>query len=108
MSVKVISAKKGERKVNCYKCKYCDDVPGSAHKMCLYALKDPNNSFVNLISLLGGFRMDVPHMNVVLIDTGVKGGWCNFPFNFDPIWVYDCDKFTPKGEQNEKEKRNHP
>jgi len=102
MPVKVISSdkiKRGERKVNCYDCKYCGEIPGSAHKKCLYALRDQDNPIINLLSLFGGLRMDIPRMTVVLIDTGVRRGWCSFPFNFDPIWIYDCDKFTPKEKE---------
>jgi len=27
---------------------------------------------------------------------GIKNGWFIWPFNFDPVWLENCDGFTPK------------
>jgi hypothetical protein len=35
-------------------------------------------------------------LNLKLSPTGIKGGWCNYPFEFDPIWVLNCDGFEEK------------
>jgi len=33
-----------------------------------------------------------------------KHGWFNYPLNFDPLWVQNCDSFMPKGGiQHEQE-----
>jgi len=26
---------------------------------------------------------------------GVKHGWFNYPWNFDPMWLLECDGFEP-------------
>jgi hypothetical protein len=29
---------------------------------------------------------------------GVSNGWCNWPFDFDPRWVSNCELFIDKNE----------
>lgn len=108
MVVVVVPREKAKelKKVNCYECKYCGDIPGSAHKKCLYALKllsEDNDPMASLLSLFGGVLRNVEGMKVMVDETGVRGGWCGFPYNFDPIWIIDCDKFEKVGSENGKE-----
>ena len=28
--------------------------------------------------------------------TGIKRGWFNWPWNFDPVWLENCNAFEPK------------
>ena len=35
-------------------------------------------------------------LNVQGHPTGIRNGWFNWPFNFDPTWLQSCDGFTPK------------
>jgi len=37
-------------------------------------------------------------MGVEGIDTGIKNGWFNWPFNFDVVWLEKCDSFEVKEE----------
>jgi hypothetical protein len=30
---------------------------------------------------------------------GIRKGWFNWPWNFDPVWLDNCDGFTPRGEE---------
>lgn len=65
-----------QTKKNCHSCKYKKDVPGSAHVACTRI--NPALRF---------------HKH------GVKNGWANYPFNFDPIWMEgQCAQFTKVGE----------
>jgi hypothetical protein len=32
---------------------------------------------------------------------GVKNGWANWPFDFDPVWVEKCDMFIDKEEKKD-------
>lgn len=32
-------------------------------------------------------------LNIKADPTGIKKGWFNFPFNFDPVWLDNCDGF---------------
>lgn len=61
-------------KWNCFKCKYKGKVLGSCHICC----KNPSTE-----------------LNIEQDPQGVNGGWCNFPHNFDPVWIDNCDGFEP-------------
>jgi hypothetical protein len=90
-------------KPDCYKCEYRGDLPGDAHSCC----KHPKNAdLLNdpLAQLLGLFA-SVHRIEPVGVETGlnVKGnphginrGRFNWPINFDPVWLEECDGFTLK------------
>ena len=91
-------------KPNCYDCKYCGGLPGDTHKCC----KHPKNGSVADDPFAGMMAMfaSVGRVKPVIADTGlnvkgnphgVKKGWFNWPFNFDPRWLESCDGFTAKG-----------
>lgn len=88
--------------MNCRECQHRGMVPGSAHSSC----KHPKNGPVlddPLLSMLGIFASvgQTPPMqaetglSVKLNPHGVKNGWADHPWNYDPIWVESCDGFTP-------------
>jgi len=91
-------------KANCYECKYRGDVPGSAHSCCnhpsLKAVRDkPGMEVAAIFASVGRlppFFVDNPELNIKANPHGVKHGWFNFPFNFDPIWLENCDGFEKK------------
>lgn len=61
---------------NCYECSKRRTIAGSCHSSCSFdfnGVKLPDKD---------------PH--------GVKNGWCYFPFNFDPIWLGECEGFAAK------------
>jgi hypothetical protein len=70
--MKRVVAKKRKRKVkpNCYTCKWSRSIPGDCHKSCANA-----------------------DARVVGNPVGIRGGWFCFPFNFDPVWVDECDGY---------------
>ena len=37
-------------------------------------------------------------LNIVGNPTGIRKGWFNWPFNFDPHWLENCDGFMEKEE----------
>ena len=63
-------------KPDCYECKHVRSLPGDAHKQCV------NNN-----------------AKVTGNETGIRNGWFFWPFNFDPIWVIECNGFEEKEEQ---------
>ena len=67
---------------NCYKCVHMKDNTeyGSAHVRCELLWKNK--------------RADKPE----LTQRGIDMGWCDFPYNFDPIWVGECKHFVNAGE----------
>ncbi len=58
------------KKPNCYKCSNRLPIPGDAHSRCTNA---------------GATVKGNPH--------GIRNGWFNWPWNFDPVWLVDCDGF---------------
>ena len=59
----------------CYDCKFRRDIPGNAHSAC--ANRDAN---------------------VKGHEHGIRKGWFFWPFNFDPVWVIECDGVQRKEE----------
>ncbi len=91
-------------KPDCYKCKWRGSVAGSAHSSCKHpeaGTEDKGNNMAELLSMLahrgatptttGASKLEIqchPH--------GRRSGWFNWPFNFDPVWLTNCNGFTPK------------
>jgi len=54
---------------------------------------------VELVALLASVRreppflMSTPELNIKVHPYVVAQGWFNFPFNFDPRWLENCDGF---------------
>ena len=94
-------------KPNCFGCKWKKNIPGDAHVCCTHPdnLIDMDDPLASLLSVLsGGGRGaigEVPNaLNVVGNPHGIRRGWFNWPFNFDPTWLENCDGFTQKENQN--------
>lgn len=83
----------------CYKCKYRGNLPGDTHSCCQYPGNDTNMFAIfeqsNLIQAI--------KLNIKADPYGVRSGWFLWPINFDPVWLRNCDGFTPMegAEQNE-------
>lgn len=77
----------GFEKPNCYKCKHRQEVPGSAHSKC-----DSLAPEIGIAVMIGNVTIKGLGLNPV----GVKGGWANWPLDFDPIWVNHCPFFIEK------------
>jgi hypothetical protein len=56
------------KRPNCRTCIHCRDVPGDAHKACAQKLATVKGN-----------------------DIGIRGGWFAWPYNFDPVWLEECD-----------------
>ena len=89
-------------KPDCYKCKYRGNVPGDTHSCCRYPGNDTGlfsffekSNFINMIKL-----------NIKAEKHGVNMGWFFWPVNFDPVWLLNCDGFTPKESKNEDAAEN--
>lgn len=89
-------------KPNCYECKWQGAVPGSAHICCKHpsfkeAHEDP---MIAMLSVLASVQR-VPPMQaqaegitVKGNEHGIKSGWFNHPWNFDPTWLEECTGFA--------------
>lgn len=90
-------------KADCYECKYRGTVPGSCHSSCKHPANEAinDNPMLGLMAALGGNRgggmsVSPKELNIKADPHGVRSGWFAFPFNFDPIWLENCDGFTVK------------
>jgi hypothetical protein len=93
--------------MNCYECKFKGSVPGSAHSSCNF-LKEivgdkQGASLIELLLSAGTIKLTatdkktgVEKPMVSLSEHGVKNGWANWPFDFDPIWVEECLLYNEK------------
>ena len=89
-------------KPDCYECQYRGDVPGDAHSCCRHpALGDiSSDTLAQVFAIFASVGRVAPVQ--VVIDKlgikanyhGIKNGWFNFPFNFDPLWLEKCKGFT--------------
>lgn len=91
-------------KPNCYECKHQGSVPGSAHSNCNHpALSEINDDpLLRLIGILGGARnqsLPAPSVNGITVEGnqhGIDSGWFNWPMNFDPVWLEECNGFEER------------
>lgn len=78
----------------CYDCKYRGNVPGDAHSCCCY----PGNN-TDLFAMFDRGNMEqAKRLNIRAEKHGVLSGWFMWPVNFDPVWLRNCDGFTPRTE----------
>lgn len=87
--------------MNCYKCRWRGDVPGSAHSRCVHPYNS-NFSTSPELQLLAMFasvgRVNLPAMADKRLEIkanphGIASGWFHYPFDFDPIWLENCNGF---------------
>ena len=95
------------KKPNCFECKYKEDIPGDCHIKCTHPsikklMSGKNESLIELLAIFGSvgrtppMQLYPPDMNIKANERGVKRGWFNFPYNFDPVWLENCDGFEKK------------
>lgn len=66
-----------KEKPDCYKCKHRGKLIGDCHSSCK-----------NTEAKVSGNKH------------GIKSGWFFHPFNFDPIWLEECDGFENKEKES--------
>ena len=97
-------------KFDCYKCEYRRGVPGSAHSSCVHpSLKSLDDKpFLKLMATFASVGRVPPiaiatkEMNIKAEPHGIRKGWFNFPWNFDPIWLLNCDGYKPKKKRRRR------
>lgn len=91
-------------KDNCYDCKHQRSVPGSAHSSCHHpsltrVTEDPMLQLMGVFASVGRapqILVSNKQLNIKGNKHGIEKGWFNFPFNFDPIWLENCDGFEKR------------
>ena len=97
-------------KPNCYDCKHRGKIPGDAHSRCLHpkVSKAHEDPLASLMGMLASVRRCDPVIAKAALELGIAGsphgirnGWFNWPWNFDPVWLLECGGFEKKEVQSE-------
>jgi len=90
----------------CYDCEFRGGCVGSCHSCCEHPSIE-KSSVGELMGLLGSVGrvpcVIAPNKLEIKADAhGIRNGWFNWPYNFDPTWLTNCNGFKKKGDSNEK------
>jgi hypothetical protein len=66
----------------CQDCRFRQRIPGDAHSACGLVGNNPIETYG--AAMLG--ELEPPTFD----PRGVARGWCEWPLNFDPIWIIAC------------------
>ena len=99
-----IITKNNMNKPDCYKCKWRRNLVGDCHSSCTHPdlggiENDPLGKIMGIFASVGRvspINLAPETMNIKASLHGIKNGWFNFPYNFDPVWLESCDGFTKK------------
>lgn len=87
-------------KPDCFKCRYMRKNPGSAHIRCGHPSNKKllEDSMLNLLALFAtGSKLPIsyaPKELKIEADQGaINSGWFNYPWDFDPIWLKNCEGY---------------
>lgn len=91
-------------KPNCYDCIHRRNLIGDAHSACAHpetGVTDGGDVMGNLVKLVGGECLPaVRKLKVRGNLHGIQSGWFYWPANFDPVWLENCEGFTPKPKED--------
>lgn len=83
--------------MNCNKCKFHENIPGDAHVSCTI-LPVQVRGYALIVSTMTA-KLDTStgiKLKLEFEPHGISAGWCNWPLNYDPIWVKSCNQFVEK------------
>ena len=96
------------KKLTCryVKCKWQGSLPGDTHSCCNHpAVQKEKNPFAEAMAIFASVGrvapMSIPaceELNIKANEHGIREGWFNWPYNFDPIWLENCDGFEENQE----------
>lgn len=84
---------------DCRRCKWSRREPSGAHLCCMHPATEllwtlPGSRFVYVMGKGAGivdYSEQTKGLYVVGDETGKAIGAFNWPFNFDPLWLQECD-----------------
>ncbi len=92
------------KKFDCYTCNHRRRLAGSAHSRCKHpSLEGPaDNPMLEMMAIFASvgrvspMAISTKELNIRGHPHGIKKGWFNFPWNFDPTWLENCDGYEGK------------
>jgi hypothetical protein len=95
-------------KTNCYKCEYRGTVAGSCHSSCNHPsfAEVNNNPMAQIMGIFASvgrvppIQAQVDGITVKGNSHGIRNGWFNHPFDFNPVWLEECTGFKAKEGDN--------
>lgn len=90
---------------NCYQCKHRGGLAGNAHSCCQHpkAADALSDSVGNILAIFVNVGRSNPAMSPTAVELGIKAnahgiakGWFNWPWNFDPAWLENCNGFEER------------
>ena len=92
-------------KPNCYDCVHRRLLSGSAHSWCDHPIlfgkgDDPLAAGlgVSLLDMSKYVIMVCMALEITGNTHGIRKGWFNWPYSYDPVWLNSCKGETPKEE----------
>lgn len=90
-----------KKEFDCWTCKHRGSVAGSCHISCKHPSmkKVTDNKMMDVVSMFASVGRAPPinfnskELNIKGNQHGIDKGWFNFPFNFDPVWLENCDGY---------------
>ncbi len=88
-----------KKKFDCWSCKYRDKVVGSCHICCNHPSvnEQKEDKLMTQLASVGRVESETRNskeLNIKANQYGIKSGWFNFPFDFDPVWLQNCDGYV--------------
>ena len=89
-----MSEKKQKSAPKCYSCVYRRKSEWSAHSKCVF----PGNKtdLVSIFSVDNKNFENAEKLGIVVNRTGIVNGWFNWPIDFDPVWLINCNGYKQK------------
>lgn len=75
---------------DCNTCNFKRNIPGDCHISCGHPVftSSPQLAFkINIAIITGSQKKIYPQLGIIFSEHGISNGWCNFPLNYDPIWL---------------------
>lgn len=85
-------------KPKCHECKFKKSIPGNTHIECASpVLVEAKKSPLFMMVSLTHPQIASKALGLSANEHGVASGWCQFPLNFDPVWLEgECRSFKQK------------
>jgi len=74
------------------------EIPGDAHISCEHPeiKKNIKQEMFACLGIAGEISPAAQKLKIKGNEHGIKSGWFNWPVNFDPVWLENCDGFEER------------